>query len=77
VTTTPAPRPLLVAHRGAATIAPEHTIPAYEAAVAAGADALWLDVQETADEHLVVSTTTASSARRTAGVRCAPVRSGS
>jgi glycerophosphoryl diester phosphodiesterase len=54
VTTTPAPRPLLVAHRGAAAIAPEHTIPAYEAAVAAGADALWLDVQETADEQLVV-----------------------
>jgi glycerophosphoryl diester phosphodiesterase len=54
VTTTPAPRPLLVAHRGAAAIAPEHTIPAYEAAVAAGADALWLDVQETADQQLVV-----------------------
>jgi glycerophosphoryl diester phosphodiesterase len=35
-------------------VAPEHTIPAYEAAVAAGADALWLDVQESADEQLVV-----------------------
>ena len=54
VTTTRPPRPLIVAHRGAAAIAPEHTIPAYEAAVAAGADALWLDVQETADEQLVV-----------------------
>jgi len=54
VTTTPSHRPLLVAHRGAAAIAPEHTIPAYEAAVAAGADALWLDVQETADQQLVV-----------------------
>jgi glycerophosphoryl diester phosphodiesterase len=43
-----------VAHRGAAALAPEHTIPAYEAAVAAGADALWLDVQESADEQLVV-----------------------
>jgi glycerophosphoryl diester phosphodiesterase len=36
-------------------VAPEHTIPAYEAAVAAGADALWLDVQESADEQLVVT----------------------
>jgi glycerophosphoryl diester phosphodiesterase len=54
VTTTRPPRPLIVAHRGAATAAPEHTIPAYEAAVAAGADALWLDVQESADEQLVV-----------------------
>jgi glycerophosphoryl diester phosphodiesterase len=35
-------------------VAPEHTIPAYEAAVAAGADALWLDVQDSADEQLVV-----------------------
>ena len=47
-------RPIVVAHRGAAVRAPEHTIPAYEAAVAAGADALWLDVQESADEQLVV-----------------------
>jgi glycerophosphoryl diester phosphodiesterase len=54
VTTTGRARPLIVAHRGAATAAPEHTIPAYEAAVAAGADALWLDVQESADEQLVV-----------------------
>jgi glycerophosphoryl diester phosphodiesterase len=54
VTTTGLPRPLIVAHRGAATVAPEHTIPAYEAAVAAGADALWLDVQESADAQVVV-----------------------
>lgn len=43
-----------MAHRGAANLAPEHTIPAYEAAVAAGADALWLDVRESADQQLVV-----------------------
>jgi glycerophosphoryl diester phosphodiesterase len=43
-----------VAHRGAATRAPEHTIPAYEAAAAAGADALWLDLRVSADEQLVV-----------------------
>ena len=35
-------------------MAPEHTIPAYEAAVRAGADALWLDVRESADQQLVV-----------------------
>lgn len=56
MTTTRPPRPLIVAHRGAATLAPEHTIPAYERAVAAGADALWLDVQESADAQLVVIT---------------------
>ena len=54
MTTTRAARPLIVADRGAAVIAPEHTIPAYESAVAAGADGLWLDVQEAADEQLVV-----------------------
>ena len=55
VTTTRPPRPLIVAHRGAAAVAPEHTIPAYEAAVASKVDALWLDVQESADEQLVVT----------------------
>ena len=54
MTTTRPTRPLIVAHRGAATRAPEHTIPAYEAAVAEGVDALWLDVQESADEQIVV-----------------------
>jgi glycerophosphoryl diester phosphodiesterase len=57
VTTTGPPlpfRPIVVAHRGAAAVAPEHTIPAYEAAVAAGVDALWLDVHESSDEQLVV-----------------------
>ena len=54
MTTTRPPRPLIVAHRGAATLAPEHTIPAYEAAVAARVDALWLDIQESADEQIVV-----------------------
>lgn len=44
----------LVAHRGAPAVAPEHTIPAYEAAVRAGATALELDVRQTADEQLVV-----------------------
>ncbi len=54
--TTPGPggRPLLIAHRGAPAVAPEHTIPAYEAAIAAGADALELDVHLSADDQLVV-----------------------
>jgi len=47
-------RPLLVAHRGASIVAPEHTIAAYEAALEAGADALELDVHLSADDQLVV-----------------------
>jgi glycerophosphoryl diester phosphodiesterase len=47
-------RPLVVASRGALTVAPEHTLPAYEAALQAGADALALDVHLSADDQLVV-----------------------
>ncbi|MGH7318936.1 MAG: glycerophosphodiester phosphodiesterase [Candidatus Rokuibacteriota bacterium] len=54
MTTTGNSRPLLVAHRGASTVAPEHTVPAYEAAIQAGADALELDVHLSADDQLVV-----------------------
>jgi glycerophosphoryl diester phosphodiesterase len=54
MTTQPPARPLVVAHRGAPTVAPEHTIPAYEAALQAGADALELDVHLSADDQLVV-----------------------
>jgi glycerophosphoryl diester phosphodiesterase len=53
-TTTAPPRPRIIAHRGATRVAPEHTIPAYEIAAAAGVDALWLDVHQSADEQLVV-----------------------
>ena len=48
------PRPLIVAHRGASTDAPEHTLAAYDAAVAQGADFLELDVRLSADGQLVV-----------------------
>lgn len=48
------PRPLLIAHRGASAVAPEHTIAAYEAAIRAGADALQLDVHLSSDDQLVV-----------------------
>jgi glycerophosphoryl diester phosphodiesterase len=54
VTTTRPSRPLLIARRGAAAVAPEHTIPAYEAAIAMGADVLALDLQLSADDQLVV-----------------------
>ena len=45
--------PQVVAHRGASAEAPEHTLAAYEAALAAGAGALECDVRLTADGHLV------------------------
>ncbi|MGH3443538.1 MAG: glycerophosphodiester phosphodiesterase [Nitriliruptorales bacterium] len=46
-------RPLVVAHRGASTEAPEHTRAAYDAAVAAGADAVEVDVRLSRDGVLV------------------------
>lgn len=44
----------IVAHRGASAVAPENTMSAFRRAVEAGADAIELDVQATADERLVV-----------------------
>lgn len=46
--------PLVVAHRGNSSVAPENTLAAFEAAWRAGADAIELDVQLTADGHVVV-----------------------
>jgi glycerophosphoryl diester phosphodiesterase len=46
-------RPMIVAHRGASQAVAEHTLAAYEAAIASGADALECDVRLTHDEHLV------------------------
>ena len=48
------PRPRLFAHRGASGSAPENTLPAFAAALAAGADRLELDVHLTADEEVIV-----------------------
>jgi len=45
--------PLVIAHRGASSDLPEHTLAAYERAIEAGADALECDVRLTADGHLV------------------------
>jgi glycerophosphoryl diester phosphodiesterase len=49
----PPARPMLVAHRGASSIVAEHTLGAYQAAIAIGADALECDVRLTRDGHLV------------------------
>jgi glycerophosphoryl diester phosphodiesterase len=48
------PTPLVVAHRGASRREPENTLPAFDAAVAVGADAVEFDVRMTADGHAVV-----------------------
>jgi glycerophosphoryl diester phosphodiesterase len=47
-------RPLRVAHRGGAGLAPENTLAAFRAGLANGADALELDVHLSADGQLVV-----------------------
>jgi glycerophosphoryl diester phosphodiesterase len=44
---------MIVAHRGASSTVAEHTLGAYEAAIASGADALECDVRLTRDGHLV------------------------
>lgn len=49
-----APRPLLIAHRGASLEAPENTIAAFELAVALGADAVQLGVHLSRDGQPVV-----------------------
>lgn len=54
ITHTHAPRPLVAAHRGASRMAPENTLVALQRALERGARAIELDVQMTADGHLVV-----------------------
>ncbi len=44
---------MIVAHRGASTEHPEHTLAAYQKAILQGADLLECDVRLTADGHLV------------------------
>lgn len=46
--------PLIIAHRGASGYFPEHSLAAYELAIAQGADALEPDVVSTADGVLVI-----------------------
>lgn len=47
-------RPLVFAHRGAKRVAPENTLPAFEAAIRLGADGIELDVQYSSDGKLVI-----------------------
>jgi len=49
------PAILVHGHRGARALLPENTLPAFEYAVAAGADALEMDVAVTRDDVVVVS----------------------
>jgi glycerophosphoryl diester phosphodiesterase len=48
-------RPLVIAHRGASLAFPENTLSAFEAAIAAGADLVELDVRLTSDGIAVVA----------------------
>ncbi|MDJ1175978.1 glycerophosphodiester phosphodiesterase family protein [Roseofilum capinflatum] len=47
-------KPVIIAHRGASGYRPEHTIAAYELAIAQGAEAIELDIVPTKDGELVV-----------------------
>lgn len=47
------PSPLVAAHRGSSGAVAEHTLAAYERAIAEGADALECDIRLTSDGHLV------------------------
>jgi glycerophosphoryl diester phosphodiesterase len=46
--------PFVAAHRGYSIAAPENTMPAFEAAYSAGADAIEYDMQTTRDSHVVI-----------------------
>jgi glycerophosphoryl diester phosphodiesterase len=46
--------PLVVAHRGNSAVAPQNTLAAFEAAWRAGAGSIEIDIQLTADGHVVV-----------------------
>jgi len=48
------PLPLVIAHRGASTAAPENTIAAFERAITDGADAIELEVHLSRDDHPVI-----------------------
>lgn len=47
-------QPLIIGHRGASAVAPENTIAAFQAAIAAGADGIEFDVRLTRDRVPVV-----------------------
>ncbi|RHW39757.1 glycerophosphodiester phosphodiesterase [Lysinibacillus yapensis] len=47
-------RPIVLAHRGGSLLAPEHTMLAFEKALALGVDGFELDIRLTKDEEIVV-----------------------
>jgi len=47
-------KPILIGHRGAASLAPENTLASFRKALENGAEMVELDVQRTKDGHLVV-----------------------
>jgi glycerophosphoryl diester phosphodiesterase len=53
-TPVPAPRPLVIGHRGASADAPENTIAAFELALEQGVDGIELDVHLSRDEQPIV-----------------------
>ncbi|HEV2834871.1 MAG TPA: glycerophosphodiester phosphodiesterase [Pyrinomonadaceae bacterium] len=61
--------PLIIGHRGASAVAPENTIAAFEAAIAAGADGIEFDVRLSRDGVPVIIHD--DNLRRTHGVRSA------
>lgn len=50
----PPPEPMVIAHRGASGLAPEHTLAAYDLAIELGADTIEQDLQLTRDDVLVI-----------------------
>lgn len=48
------PRPIIFAHRGDLTHAPENTLPSFEQALQKGADGVELDAKLTSDGHVIV-----------------------
>lgn len=47
-------RPLIIAHRGASSEAPENTLAAFELAISQGSDAIELDIHLSADGEIIV-----------------------
>ena len=50
----PRTQPLIIAHRGSSTYAPENTLAAFQLAAEQGADAIELDVDLTRDGHAII-----------------------
>ena len=48
------PKPIIFAHRGASAVAPENTLAAFQGALDLGVEAVELDVQLNADQHVIV-----------------------